>query len=117
MQFEGGEYFESEWKRAYYIWEHAKNLIDGGINDFNLADGVTNLKRTLNQRRNLIEEIYSFKNIEIFNKPKHYLELLERYDIVRPYLMKITFDIRNNIEHNDAKSPDIGRCKEFVDVV
>lgn len=112
-----GTTFESEWNRAYSIWEHASGLVEGASNDFNLADGITNLKRALNQRLKLIEEIYYFKNIEIPNKPKGYLELLGRYGIVRPYLMKMLLNIRNDIEHNDATPPDSGRCKEFVDVI
>lgn len=108
---------EDEWERAYIIWEHARSLVDSGSSEFILADGVANLKRALNHRLKLIEEIYSFKEIEISNKPKGYLELLERYDLVRPYLMKVLLNIRNDIEHNDAAPPEIERCKELVDVV
>lgn len=108
---------EEEWERAYIIWEHARSLVDSGSSELILADGVSNLKRALNHRLKLIEEIYSFKEIEVPNKPKGYLELLEHYDLVRPYLMKILLNIRNDIEHNDAAPPEIERCKELVDVV
>ena len=45
--------------------------------EFHLADGITNLKRALNHRLKLIEEIYGFKFVEINNKPKGYMEILE----------------------------------------
>ncbi|WP_256761273.1 hypothetical protein [Cohnella sp. WQ 127256] len=103
--------------RAYIIWEHSRVLIEEATNDLQLSDGILNLKRSLNQRLKLIEDTYSFKKIDILNKPKGYLELLERYGIVRPYLMKNLLTIRNDIEHNDAPPPDINRCKELLDVV
>ncbi|MDW0118620.1 hypothetical protein QTL97_16970 [Sporosarcina thermotolerans] len=103
--------------RAYSIWEHAKTLIEGNNSKFALADGVTNLKRSYNHRLNHIETLYSFRIINIKNKPKGYLELLESFQIVRPYIMDNLRLIRNAIEHNDAPPPDINRCKELLDVV
>lgn len=116
-QSQGGHIFGPEWIRTYQIWERARELIDDAKSEFALADGVANLKRALNHRLKLIEEYYSFKNIEISNKPTSYLELLERYDIVRPFIMQILLKIRNDIEHNDVAPPTIERCKEFLDVV
>jgi hypothetical protein len=116
-QSQGSLVCDSEWERAYHIWEHARSLVDAAGNDFSLSDGVSNLKRALNHRLKLIEEMYFFKKIEIPHKPKSYLELLEHFDIVRPYFMRILLNIRNDIEHNDANPPKIERCKELVDVV
>lgn len=111
---QGGSIIEKQfWQRSYEIWEHSNNLIENANNKFQLADGITNLKRCLNHRLQLIEKLYNFKLIEIENKPKGYLELLQRYGIVRPTIMKI----RNEIEHNDENPPDLVRCKEFVDVL
>ncbi len=114
----GGIVIEKKvWLRAYEIWEHARYLIENANNSFNLSDGVLNLKRCLNQRLKLIEKLYHLKNINIENKQKGYLELLEQYGLVRPFLMKTLLEIRNNIEHNDVEPPDITRCKELLDVV
>ncbi|WP_046180885.1 hypothetical protein [Domibacillus tundrae] len=114
----GGGFVDSEkWKRAYYIWEYAKNLIENASSDFQLADGVANLKRSLNQRLQLIEEIYNFRSISNVNKQKRYLELLEAFGIVRPLFMKKLMLVRNDIEHNDAKPPNVDRCLELLDVV
>lgn len=117
LRYQSANIFDHEWERAYTIWAHACNLIEDSRNDFSLSDGIGNLKRSLNHRLKLIEELYCFKSIEIPNKPKGYLELLERYDIVRPYLMKMLLDVRNDIEHNDAVPPALEKCKELVDVV
>ncbi|MFT9817511.1 MULTISPECIES: hypothetical protein [unclassified Lysinibacillus] len=104
-------------ERAYEIWEHAKSQIENNESEFHLADGITNLKRALNHRLKLIEEIYGFKFIKINNKPKGYMEILEVFGVVRPFLMKRLLTIRNGIEHNDEKPPSYERCLELLDVV
>jgi len=106
-----------KWQRANLIWEHAKNLIESNQSEFDLADGITNLKRCLNHRLSLIEEIYEFKNIELNSKPKGYMELLERLGIIRPFIMNNLCLIRNDIEHNYARPPSIERCLELLDVI
>ncbi|MBF0724790.1 hypothetical protein [Enterococcus gallinarum] len=104
-------------QRAYDIWNRANDLVKKNDSPFDLTDGITNLKRSINHRLKLIEEIYHFKKIDFPEKPKGYLELLESYSIVRPYLMKTVMEIRNHIEHNDTPPPNHQRCKELVDMV
>jgi len=108
---------DSSWLRAYEIWEHARQLIYSPVNEFSLADGITNLKRSMNSRLQLIEEIYMFKKVGYPNQPKGYLEKLETYGLVRPFIMKELLKIRNDIEHNDVEPPKVDRCKELVDVI
>jgi uncharacterized protein YrzB (UPF0473 family) len=117
VRSDGATLLGDAWKRSYQIWQHAKDLIDSKNNNFYYADAVANLKRSLNHRLKLIEELYCFKNIEIPNKPNGYLELLERYGIVRPYLIKLLLNIRNDIEHNDADPPALQRCQELIDII
>lgn len=105
------------WMRSYEIWDHANDLIEASEEEFFLSDGITNLKRSLNHRLQLIEKMYQFKKIDFENKPKGYLELLETYGLVRPYIMKELLKIRNGIEHYDEKPPNKLRCKELSDVV
>lgn len=105
------------WERSYEIWEHACGLIDKPKNEFSLTDGIANLKRLLNHRLQLIEKLYCFKEIDFANKPKGYLELLENYGIVRPFIMKELLKIRNGIEHYDQRPPDVIRCKELSDII
>ncbi|WP_273852328.1 hypothetical protein [Guptibacillus spartinae] len=115
---DGGSFISREDReRAYDIWAHAADLIDTAQNNFNLADGITNLKRSLNQRLQLIEKVYQLKTINIPNKPKGYLELLELLGLVRPYIMKQLFEVRNDIEHRDSPPPNKIRCSELLDVV
>lgn len=105
-------------ERPYKIWEHSSNLFRSGWkNDFHRADGILNLKRSINSRLQSIERIYKFKTLEFVNKPKGSLELLESFGLVRPYIMKQLFEIRNDIEHRDSKPPSIERCNELLDVV
>ncbi|SJZ83286.1 hypothetical protein SAMN02745116_01551 [Pilibacter termitis] len=104
-------------QRAYLIWDRANSLVEKNETPFDLTDGITNLKRSMNHRLKLIEEIYNFKKIDFPKKPKGYLELLETYNLVRPYLMKILLEIRNLIEHDDSPPPNQKRCKELVDMV
>ena len=103
--------------RSYEIWEHSHNLIMHPKSSFDLADGIANLKRSINQRLQLIENVYNLKSINFPNRPKGYLELLESYGIVRPLILKNLLIVRNNIEHYDALPPNEDRCKELVDVV
>jgi hypothetical protein len=45
-EYEGGTYGAKEfWELTYKIWEHSKNPIENTHTDFNLTDGITNLKR------------------------------------------------------------------------
>lgn len=104
-------------QRSYEIWGRASSLIEKIENQFDLIDGIANLKRSLNHRLLLIEDTYHFKNINFQNKPKHYLELLECFNLVRPYIMKELMEIRNEIEHNDTNPPEQKECKKLVDVV
>ena len=104
-------------KRAYEVWGHARSLIENNESGFHLSDGIANLKRALNQRLQLIEKIYNFKNIDLEGKPKGYLELLEFFGIVRPFLMKQLLTIRNDIEHRDAEPPSFEKCLELLDAV
>lgn len=105
------------WMRSYEIWGHANDLIEASEEEFFLSDGITNLKRSLNHRLQLIEKMYQFKKIDFANKPKGYLELLETYGLVRPYIMKELLKIRNGIEHYDEEPPNKLRCRELSDAV
>lgn len=90
------------WKRAYEMWERSCTLIENANSAFDLSDGILTLKRSMDQRLKLIEELYSLKMIEYENKPKGYIELLSDYKLTRPYIMKKLLSLRNDIEHNDA---------------
>lgn len=103
--------------RAYDLWERANSLLVGNEDDFHRADSISNLKRCLNQRLKFIEYVYGLKKIALDKSPKGYLEYLETFGLVRPFLLKNLMLIRNDIEHNDTQPPDLKRCKELVDIM
>lgn len=103
-------------KRAYEILEHAQQLITKGDSTFNRADCLGNLKRALNHRLKLIECEYKLKLVEFTNKPKGYLEILEAYELAKPFVIKRLMQIRNDIEHEDKTPPTLNRCQELIDI-
>jgi len=103
-------------KRPYEILSHSESLIRGTISDFNLSDAIANLKRALNHRLQVIESYYKLRAIKFRGAPKGYLEILEQYGLAKPFFIKKLIEIRNKIEHEDAKPPKIERCKELIDI-
>lgn len=103
--------------RAYELWEHAESLISGSTTELHLADAISTLKRCLNQRLKLIEQMYNLKKIVPNYSPKGYLEILEAFSLVRPLMLKKLMSIRNAIEHKDSKPPSKGRCLELLDLI
>ena len=107
-----------EVKRAVNIWEHARNCLErDNLTEFDRSDSISWLKRALNQRLKLIEDIYSLKNVALSDSPKGYLEYLATLNVVRPFMLKTLMAVRNDIEHNDAAPPDMERCLELLDLV
>ena len=104
---------EEDIKRAYELWDHAESLVKDASNAFQLADALSNLKRALNKRLMQIESLYKIK--QLFSKNQAFLETLNEVGIVRPFIIKQLFDIRNGIEHNDKPVPSVSRCRELLD--
>jgi hypothetical protein len=102
--------------RPYQILAHSESLITKDATAFYLADALGNLKRALNHRLQLIERLYQLKTLKFDGMPKGYLELLEKYGLARPYLIKKLMEIRNDIEHKDKRPPRVDRCRELLDV-
>lgn len=100
--------------RAYELLQHAEQLINSSTNDLQLADGISNLKRSLNQRLKYLDELYSIS--AAFPRSFGFLESLNELGLARPFVIKQLFDIRNDIEHNDAKPPALARCLELLDM-
>lgn len=102
--------------RPYQILAHSETLVKNEATAFHLADALGNLKRALNHRLQLIERLYQLKTLKFDEMPKGYLELLEKYGLARPYLIKKLMEIRNDIEHKDKKPPKFDRCRELLDI-
>lgn len=115
---QGGSLIDREIRyRAEVLLERAESHLGTNKSKDARADCLLTLKRALNQRLNVIENIYEFKKLDILDKRKGYFELLEKIGIVRPLLLKKLLKIRNNIEHEDVDPPSYNQCKEYVDVV
>ncbi len=106
-----------EKKRSIELLFRAENHLNFNDDNDSRADAIVTLKRAINHRLKLIEKCYNLKKIDFPDKPKGYLELLESLGIVRPLLLKELMQIRNEIEHNDAKPPKMNVCRIYVDVV
>lgn len=100
--------------RAYEILAHARQLVYSAESKFLLADALSNLKRSVNARLQHIEELYKFS--DLFSKGIGALERLEQVGLVKPFLIKKLFELRNNVEHNDSDPPDAARLHELADV-
>lgn len=100
--------------RAYELLQHAESLITTSTNDFQLADGISNLKRALNQRLKYIDQLYSVS--AAFPKNVGFLECLHELGLARPFVIKQLLEIRNSIEHKDAPPPTRMRCLELLDI-
>lgn len=103
-------------RRSYDTLNHASSLIDGEINEFKLSDAVMNLKRAVNVRLKLLDELYEFSHVGLLKKLGA-LERLEAVGLARPFLIRQLFELRNDIEHNDASPPIANRIKELIDIV
>jgi hypothetical protein len=70
----------------------------------------------MNHRLKAIEKAYHLRSFVFPTRPAHYFEILEAVGLVRPALLKYLLDVRNAIEHNDARPPSQKRCTELLDM-
>jgi hypothetical protein len=108
---------DTNWERAYEIWEHAEEILRGYPDDSYLGDVIANLKRAVIHRTNHLMEVYALNKTPIKEQPRKALERLEYWGIIRPTMLRRLIDVRNAIEHEDAPAPDRERCFEFLDFV
>jgi hypothetical protein len=102
-------------RRSYDTLDHAVGLVDGEATEFGISDAIMNLKRAINVRLKLLDELYCFSHM-VGLKKLGALERLEAVGLAKPFLIKQLFDLRNDIEHNDAAPPPISRVKELLDI-
>ena len=75
---DGYKGFNNEsWHRSYEIWSHAKHLLETPSTAFTRIDAITTLKRAIDHRLRLLDDIYKFRRIPIKDKPSEYLDLLK----------------------------------------
>jgi hypothetical protein len=104
----------ARWKRPYDLHAHAEKLVLAAASELSISDAVLNLRRGIGMRVQLLEELYRFKGC--FPRIPGALERLEAVGLARPFLIRQLVDLRNDIEHNNAKPPNAPRCRELADV-
>jgi hypothetical protein len=100
--------------RPYAILTHCEGILGENPTEFSVADAVLGLKRAINSRLQHIEELFQFS--ALYPKSVGALERLEQLGLARPFLVRQLFELRNDIEHNDAQPPDLHRVRELVDL-
>lgn len=103
------------WKRPYDIWAHAEQVLNYPTTEFLRVDAITTMKRAIDHRVRMLNNLYSLKTIPIRDKPSEILNLLEFVGIVRPLMLQKLLDIRNAVEHEDATPPDHDSCQIFLE--
>ena len=104
----------SQANRPYEIFIHAERLLLTATSELSVADSILNLKRAINSRLQYLEELYRLSTA--FPKSVGAIERLEAIGLARPFLVRALFELRNDIEHNDAQPPSAERCKELLDI-
>ncbi len=110
-------YRDELWRRPYRIFGHADQILQKDTTDFDRVDVITTLKRAVDNRIRLLNEIYKFKLIPIKNKPSKAIEILCYLGIIRPIMVQKLIYIRNAVEHEDAPPPDHNDCLSFLEFV
>lgn len=110
-------YANEQWRRPYDIWAHADQIFQRQNSEFHRIDGITTLKRAVDNRLNLLKEIYKFRNIPIKDKPSDILEIMGYLGIIRPIMLQNLINIRNKVEHEDAPPPALPECLYFLEFV
>jgi hypothetical protein len=112
--YSGGTRIDPErMRRPHAMLAHSENILSNSESEFSVADSILSLKRAINSRLQHLEELYGFQGM--FPKSVGSLERLEEVGLARPFLIKQLFDLRNDIEHNDAPPPSAERARELLD--
>lgn len=103
--------------RAHDIWRHAQSCLTENPTEFDRVDCITSLKRAVNSRLKIIDETYNFQKLPALRSKKQVLEKYQDYGLIRPFLLKELFEVRNLLEHADVEPPTIDECFYHVDIV
>lgn len=103
--------------RLYEIHQHACDRLAGDPNEFDRVDAIMALRRVVGRRVKALKEIYQLRELPTGTKPRHDLELLEYFGIIRPFMLKRLIDIRNIVEHQDSSPPPVDECLMYADLI
>ena len=68
----------------------------------------------VDKRIKQIERVYDFKS---YFPKQHILETYKELGIVKGFVIKKLFTIRNDIEHNELDYSDVEQCHDLLDTV
>jgi hypothetical protein len=103
--------------RPYVIHQHACDRLASNLNEFDRADAIMSLRRSVGHRVKALKEIYNLRDLLIGTRSMKDLELLSEFGIIRTFMLRRLVDIRNIVEHHDANPPPTDECLMFADLV
>jgi hypothetical protein len=103
--------------RPYQLPRHAEDKLTPSASELDLVDSITTLKRAAHDRKDALTKEYNLKRIPISSLPNDQLERLAFFEIIRPIVLRTLVEIRNYIEHEGARPPELIRCKEIAEYV
>lgn len=104
-------------RRPYELLDHVEKKLTGFPTELDLVDAVTTLKGAAFHRKDALERLYKLKHLPISDLPKDPLERLAFLGILKPMVFRNLVDVRNYVEHQDAKPPGMERGKELAEYV
>lgn len=110
-----GDYWGA--RRAYELLDHAERILNPNSDRNQRADVISNLKRAVDHRLKILNDLYRFKGIPIQDLPKEQLDVMQRFGIVRQLMLGKLYDIRNAVEHEDSPPPSHDSIKELAEFV
>ena len=99
------------------MWQHAETILQSQTNEFERVDVIATLKRALDLRLKLLNELYKFDKMPIRNLPHGRIQQLQHFGIAKPIMAHTLLSIRNRIEHQDAVPPDHKECERLHEFV
>ncbi|GAB1257718.1 hypothetical protein NBRC116494_22200 [Aurantivibrio plasticivorans] len=106
---------QADWKRPYEYLDLAYRTLNNHLDNLELIDCVSNLKRAIDHRIKKISSDYKFKRLNVFNYSKGDLDKLTQLGLAKPAMLHQIRAIRNAIEHQFSEAPNKTRCSELAD--
>ena len=102
---------------AYSMWSHADLLVREHKSPLHTVDAIMTLKRACDVRLKHLNRIYHFDRLKDPAYPKHLIQQLEFWGIIRSHLVRKLLNIRNAVEHGHTRPPKQADCAELVEFV
>jgi hypothetical protein len=110
-------------ERPYEILKHVERLLLPSASRDDLVCAIIELRKVIRLRDKRLNKIYNFMNIPQFKKHSPNQKKLSQYDImeavgiIKPIMRKEIIDVRDFVDHEDKRPPNVSRCREFAEFV